>query len=119
MSEILKNADMTIKMLILFQKFSLQSKLDKVKLIATVIPRAKRPIGTSRQAGIRKLRNSRPDLLQRVFDKEMTVNQAMIEAGFRKKRIMVYAEIEPVVKKLKEEFSQEDLDRIIEMLQRD
>ncbi len=32
MSEILKNADMTIKMLILFQKFSLQSKLDKVKL---------------------------------------------------------------------------------------
>jgi hypothetical protein len=75
-----------------------------------------RPTGNSRVQGIRRLRKDRPDLLQRVFDKEMSVNEAMIEAGFRKKQLTVMKDVELVSSMLKREFDQEDLDRIIELL---
>lgn len=76
----------------------------------------RKPSGTSRQAGIRRLRKERRDLLQRVLDREMTVHEAMVEAGFRKKQITALAEVESVVKKLKSTFSQEELNRIAELL---
>lgn len=77
----------------------------------------KAPTGTSRQDGIRRLRKDRPDLLQRVLDKEMTVNQAMVEAGYRKKQLVVMKDVNLVSNMLKREFNQEDLAQIIELLQ--
>ena len=88
-----------------------------VRPFLTAGNKKRRPAGNSRLAGLRRLRLHRPDLLELVLSKEMTVNQAMIKAGFRKKRIMVYAEVEPVVAKLKKEFNDEQLKQIIEMLQ--
>lgn len=79
----------------------------------------KRRSGSSRFINIRRLRESRPDLLERVLSKEMTVNEAMIKAGYKKKRISVFAEVEPVVEKLKTEFSKKELNRIIKLLQED
>lgn len=78
--------------------------------------RIKAPIGNSRMVSIRRLRKERPDLLQRVLDKAISVNQATVEAGWRKKQLVVKKDIELVVNMLKREFSQEDLDQIIEML---
>lgn len=80
---------------------------------------AKRRAGSSRYMNIRRLRASRPDLLDRVLNKEITVSQAMIEAGYKKKRISVLAEVEPVVEKLKAEFTKKDLNRIIKLLHGD
>jgi hypothetical protein len=44
----------------------------------------KRPIGTSRDAALRRLRKDRPDLHQRVLAGELTPHAAMKAAGFRK-----------------------------------
>jgi len=78
---------------------------------------SKRRTGNSRFMNIRRLRESRPDLLERVLNREMTVNEAMIKAGYKKKRISVFAEVEPLVEKLKTEFSKKELNRIIKLLQ--
>ena len=41
--------------------------------------------GTSREASIRRLKTSRPDLYAQCLAGELTANAAMIEAGLRKK----------------------------------
>jgi hypothetical protein len=46
----------------------------------------KRQTGTSRQAGLRRLREQRPDLHQEVLAGKKSVHRAMIEAGFRKEK---------------------------------
>ncbi len=43
------------------------------------------PTGNSTDAALRRLRKDRPDLHQRVINKELSAHAAMIEAGFRKK----------------------------------
>lgn len=48
-----------------------------------------RPSGTTKRAALRRLRKDRPDLLERVTAGELTPNEAMIEAGFRPKRVAV------------------------------
>lgn len=78
--------------------------------------RSKAPTGNTRQAGLRRLRLHRPDLLQRVLDHELSVNAAMVEAGFRTKRIMVAANVEAVVQALKDNFSEGEIAQIIEAL---
>ena len=76
----------------------------------------RRPAGTSRQAGLRRLRLHRPDLLQRVLDKELSVNAAMVEAGFRTKRIVVPAKVEAIVQSLKDNFNDDEIAQIVEGL---
>lgn len=46
-----------------------------------------RPQGTTKASGLRRLRKDRKDLHKKVLDNDMTVNEAMIAAGFRKKMI--------------------------------
>jgi len=46
-----------------------------------------RPQGTTKASGLRRLRKDRKDLHEKVLDNDMTVNEAMIAAGFRKKMI--------------------------------
>ena len=75
-----------------------------------------RPVGTSKQNAIRRLRKSRPDLLQSVVNNEMSANAAMIEAGFRKKTVTIPVSIEGIVKKLKKLFDADEIARIIELL---
>lgn len=45
----------------------------------------KAPTGTSKEAGLRRLRKDRPDLHQEVIDGKKSVHAACVEAGFRKK----------------------------------
>lgn len=44
-----------------------------------------RPDGNSRDAALRRLRDQRPDLHERVLAGEMSAHAAMVEAGFRKR----------------------------------
>ncbi len=50
--------------------------------INNVNNRTERPTGNSREAGLRRLRKDRPDLLEEVVTGKKTTNAAVIEAGF-------------------------------------
>ena len=55
------------------------------------------PTGTSKDAGLRRLRKDRPDLHAEVLSGERTVHNAMIEAGFREKTYQIKASRESVL----------------------
>jgi hypothetical protein len=48
-----------------------------------------RPAGNSKQRALRRLREQRPDLHERVIDGKLSPHAAMIEAGFRRKTASV------------------------------
>lgn len=48
-----------------------------------------RPDGTSREAGLRRLRKDRPDLHAEVLSGALSTHAAMVKAGFRRKTITV------------------------------
>lgn len=48
-----------------------------------------RPSGTSREAGLRRLRKDRPDLHAEVLDGRLSTHAAMVKAGFRKRKISI------------------------------
>lgn len=59
--------------------------------------KSERPSGNSAQTAIRRLRKHRPDLHAQVLRGHLTPHGAMVEAGFRKKRISCYKTVEDVV----------------------
>ena len=56
---------------------------------------------TIKQRQLMKLENERPDLLERVKNKEITANAAMIEAGFITPRIKASKNPDSVVEMIK------------------
>jgi len=72
-----------------------------------------RPTGTTAQAGLRTLRKRRPDLHRKVIECEMSVNAAMIEAGFRKKKVqLVLGDIQKIAESLIRHLSRDELDAL-------
>lgn len=59
-----------------------RSKLDNIQL-------ASHPSGTSREAGLRRLRKDRPDLHAEVLAGRLSTHAAMVQAGFRRKAVTV------------------------------
>lgn len=59
-------------------------KLDNIKLESLAAP-----TGTSREAGLRRLRKDRPDLHAEVLAGHLTAHAAMVQAGFRRKSVTV------------------------------
>lgn len=59
-------------------------------------PEVARPSGTTRDAGLRRLRAKTPELHRLVVDGKLTVNQAAIAAGFRRKHVTVPMETSTV-----------------------
>jgi len=57
--------------------------------LPTKKPKREQDRGNGREAALRRLRKSRPDLHERVLRKELTPHAAMVEAGFRQKKIQV------------------------------
>jgi hypothetical protein len=53
-----------------------------------------RPAGTTRDRALRRLRDHRPDLHERVVMKELSAHRAMIEAGFRRRTFTVPDDID-------------------------
>ncbi|MEU1434004.1 hypothetical protein ABZ438_07885 [Streptomyces sp. NPDC005786] len=52
-------------------------------------PERHSPSGTSREAGLRRLRSARPDLHGEVLAGRLTTHAAMVQAGFRRKSVTV------------------------------
>lgn len=75
-----------------------------------------RPTGTSRQAGLRRIAKSRPDLHTRILENKISVNGAMVEAGFRPKTLTIPVDPERAALAIKRQFSRDQIERLIELL---
>lgn len=89
-------------------------------------PQIKPPIiSSARQAGLRKLRQLAEQnteiaaLRQAVLEGDVSLNSALIAAGIRKKRISMTKDVSKVSQALKRNFSPEEYQEIIEILNRD
>jgi hypothetical protein len=82
-------------------------------------------ISSSRQAGLRKLRqlaeqNAEIALLrQAVLEGGISLNSALVKAGVRKKRISMNKDVSGAYQALKRNFSPDEYQQLIEMLSRD
>lgn len=88
---------------------------DRFKSNNVTIERSER--GNSAVYSLRRLRNVRPDLHNRVLLKELSINRAMIEAGLRKNTLAVAADVSKVCAAIKEKFTPGQIAEIIEQLQ--
>ena len=69
--------------------------------------------GNAETYPLRRLRRSRPDLHQRVLDRELSPHAAMVEAGFRPKTITMPKDPERVSRLLRRHFSATEISQII------
>lgn len=72
--------------------------------------------GNSLVYALRRLREMRPDLHQKVLVKELSVHKAMVEAGLRKKSVVVVADITKICEVIKSNFTPSQIAGIIEQL---
>ena len=72
--------------------------------------------GNSRQYALRRLRKTRPDLLERVVANELSPHAAMVEAGLRKQRASFILTPESVADTLINKFDDGELSTIVELL---
>ena len=78
-----------------------------------------KPRGNSLVYALRRLRETRSDLHQKVLDKELSVNQAMIEAGLRRKTVVVAADVKKICTAIKDNFTDSQIAEIIDRLKRE
>ncbi|PCH90820.1 MAG: hypothetical protein COB85_09915 [Bacteroidetes bacterium] len=71
---------------------------------------------TPKQKQLIQLEEHRPDLLEKVQNRELSANSAMIEAGFIKPRIKAVKEPGNVAEMIKKHFSSEEIAKIIKIL---
>ncbi|WP_159046031.1 hypothetical protein [Streptomyces sp. WM6372] len=75
------------------------------------------PSGTSRAAGLRRLRKDRPDLHAEVLAGALTTHAAMVKAGFRRRMVTIPADSpENVAKALRRNLPPEAIAQLAELL---
>lgn len=75
------------------------------------------PSGTSREAGLRRLRKDRPDLHAEVLAGRLTTHAAMVQAGFRPKTVSVPVDRPAAIAKtLRKNLPPEDLVELVRLL---
>ncbi|MGW2303872.1 hypothetical protein [Streptomyces sp. NPDC001809] len=83
------------------------------------IRHSSRPAGTTQAAGLRKLRKHAPHLLPQVTSGDLSVNQALIQAGLRERTVSVpVSRPEKTADVLRRHLSPEQLSALITMLTR-
>lgn len=97
---------------------SKEFKSDNVKLEIDGInsDRYKSGGGNSIIYALRRLRKSRPDLHRRVLEKEASINQAMIEAGFRRQSMVIQIDVIKVGETIKKHFTRQQISELIKLL---
>lgn len=73
--------------------------------------------GNSLEYALNRLRRHRPDLHGQIIKGEMSVNQAMIQAGFRKQPVQISCDLQKTAATLKLVFSSLQLENLISLLQ--
>lgn len=74
------------------------------------------PTGNTRQAGLRRIAKSRPDLHTRILSHEISVNAAMVEAGFRPKTLTIPIDPARAAQVIRRQFSQDQISQLVEFL---
>jgi hypothetical protein len=92
------------------------SKMDNIHL-------APNPAGTSREAGLRRLRKASPELHTQVITGQLSVNDALVQAGLRVPRISALARPKSIAAAIKnciaqKHFTQADVEQLITLLKR-
>ena len=75
--------------------------------------------GNSSAYALRRLREQRPDLHGKVIQKQMSIHQAMIAAGFRRQPINLPHDVEKIAAAIKKNFSDSQVKQLIEHLNQD
>jgi hypothetical protein len=77
-----------------------------------------RPTGTTRANALRRLRTQRPDLHTKVLKGDLSPHSAMIEAGFREKKIEIAVDPERAARIIKKYFNEDQIASLIDHLMR-
>ena len=72
--------------------------------------------GNSSAYSLKKLRTNRPDLHRKVLAKELSVNQAMIAAGFRQKTIFIINDVNKTALVIRKHFNRQEIETLIKCL---
>ncbi len=80
------------------------------------VPFEKPARGNSKIYALRRLRELRPDLHQKVLAGELSASGAMIAAGFRKKNLSLSKDLEKSARAIKNYFSRREIDRLVSLL---
>lgn len=72
--------------------------------------------GNSKSYALRRLRETRPELHGKVLAGELSVNGAMIAAGFRKRNLSLSKDLEKSARAIKDYFSRGEIDQLILLL---
>lgn len=72
--------------------------------------------GNTKYYGLQRLHRERPDMYQRVIDNELSVNQAMIECGFRVKSHTVPENADAFIRKIRQVFTDREIEYIASKL---
>ena len=76
-----------------------------------------RPSGNTESAALRRLRKDREDLHTRVLQGELSAHAAMVEAGYRKKKVQIELEPQAAARIIQKHFDAERGHQLIEHLQ--
>lgn len=76
-----------------------------------------RPSGTSREAGLRRLRKDRPDLHAEVLAGRLSTHAAMVDAGFRQRKVSIpVATPAAAAKALRRNLEPEQIKELVDLL---
>lgn len=89
-------------------------KSDKIKSDIVTLDRTHG--SNSKAYGLSKLKKDRPDLFDKVTDKEMSVHAAMVKAGFRKRKIQVEPTPSKIARALKRHLDADQIAELIKLL---
>jgi hypothetical protein len=73
-------------------------------------------VKNTKSYGLNRLRNQRPDLHKLVIEGKLSVNQAMIEAGFRNRKFQITKDIEKVCEFIKQNFRDDEIVELVNLL---
>jgi hypothetical protein len=88
----------------------------KEKPIFDNIQNSPAPTGTSQAAALRRLRKDRPDLHKKVLKKELSAHNAMLQAGFRERKIQIPIDPERAAETIKKHFTETQVVQLIAYL---
>jgi hypothetical protein len=72
--------------------------------------------GNSVEYALKRLRKEKPDLHKQIIEGKLSVNQAMIAAGFRQKKVQITKDVHAVGRFIKANFSDAEIGEILELL---
>ena len=75
--------------------------------------------GNSSHYSLKRLRQGSPELHSLVLARKISINQAMIKAGYKKKTIQITTDLQDISRIIKKHFTSPEIEMLIVLLQKD